>query len=69
MPGVAAAATLARRALERGMRVTPPDATAVGGLKSGGVRLCLLALARRASLERALRSLAELSRDGPRAVV
>lgn len=56
----AAAEKLARRALEQGVRVTPPDATAVGGEKSGGVRLCLMAPPQRASLERALRILAEL---------
>src|SRR5690606_5848841 len=37
------AESLARRALENGVRVTPPDATAVGSVKSGGVRLCLMA--------------------------
>lgn len=50
----------ARLALEKGVRVTPPDATAVGGEKSGGVRLCLMAPPQRASLERALHLLAEL---------
>jgi DNA-binding transcriptional MocR family regulator len=59
----AAAEKLARRALERGVRVTPPDATAVGGEKSGGIRLCLMAPPQRASLERALRILAELSQS------
>ncbi|MGB3643418.1 MAG: PLP-dependent aminotransferase family protein [Mesorhizobium sp.] len=58
-----AAESLARRALERGVRITPPDATAVGGEKSGGVRLCLMAPAQRSSLERGLRILAELSRN------
>ena len=58
---VAAAEKLARRALERGVRVTPPDATAVGGDKAGGVRLCLMAPPQRSSLERALRILAELN--------
>lgn len=59
----ASAEKLARRALERGVRVTPPDATAVGGEKSGGVRLCLMAPHHRSSLERALRILADLSHD------
>lgn len=53
----------ARLALEKGVRVTPPDATAVGGDKAGGVRLCLMAPPQRASLERALHLLADL-RDG-----
>ncbi|SLN47094.1 aminotransferase-like domain-containing protein [Oceanibacterium hippocampi] len=56
----ASAENLARRALERGVRVTPPDATAVGGDKSGGVRLCLMSPSQRASLERALRIIADL---------
>lgn len=59
----ASAEKLARRALERGVRVTPPDATAIAGEKSGGVRLCLMAPHQRASLERALRILADLSRN------
>ena len=50
----------ARLALEKGVRVTPPDATAVSGEKAGGVRLCLMAPPQRASLERALHLLAEL---------
>ncbi|WP_342640523.1 PLP-dependent aminotransferase family protein [Rhodoligotrophos ferricapiens] len=65
----AAAEKLARRALERGVRVTPPDAVAVGGDKSGGVRLCLMAPAQRSSLERALRVLADLSRNPSTEVV
>jgi DNA-binding transcriptional MocR family regulator len=59
---MASAEQLARRALERGVRVTPPDATTVSGEKSGGIRLCLIAPPQRTSLERALRILAELSR-------
>lgn len=54
---------LARRALEHGVRVTPPDATAVVNEKSGGVRLCLMAPPRRASLERALGILSDLSQN------
>ena len=65
----AAAEKLARRALERGVRVTPPDATAVGGEKSGGVRLCLMAPHQRSSLEKALRILADLSRSSALEVV
>lgn len=60
---------LARRALERGVRVTPPDATAVGGEKSGGIRLCLMAPAQRSSLERALHLLMDLIRNPSAAVV
>jgi DNA-binding transcriptional MocR family regulator len=59
----AAAEKLARRALEHGVRVTPPDSTAVGGEKSGGVRLCLMAPHQRSQLEKALRILAELGRS------
>lgn len=55
---------LARRASERGVRLTPPDATAIGGQGQGGVRLCVMAPPRRADLERALRTVAEL-RDNP----
>lgn len=56
----AAAEQFARRALERGVRVTPPDAVKIGGEKSGGVRLCLMAPQQRSSLERALRILADI---------
>lgn len=65
----ASAEQLARRALERGVRVTPPDATAVGGEKSGGVRLCLMAPHQRGSLEKALQILASLSRTSSQEVV
>jgi DNA-binding transcriptional MocR family regulator len=58
--GAGQAEKFARLALEKGVRVTPPDATAVGGDKAGGVRLCLMAPSERASLERALHLLAEL---------
>ncbi|PWE52535.1 hypothetical protein DEM27_30690 [Metarhizobium album] len=64
----AQAEKFARLALEKGVRVTPPDATAVGGEKAGGVRLCLMAPPQRASVERALHLLADL-RDGPTAQV
>ncbi|MFU0507424.1 aminotransferase-like domain-containing protein [Pseudaminobacter sp. NGMCC 1.201702] len=59
----ASAEKLARRALERGVRVTPPDATSVGGEKAGGVRLCLMAPPQRSSLERALRILTDLNQS------
>jgi len=65
----ALAENLARRALERGIRITPPDATAVGGEKAGGVRLCLMAPHRRASLERALKTLSDLTRNAAQQVV
>jgi len=66
---IASAEKLARRALERGVRVTPPDATAVGGEKAGGVRLCLMAPSQRSSLERALRILADLNQSSSVEVV
>lgn len=51
---------LARRASEHGVRLTPPDATAIGSAGSGGVRLCILAPRHRGILERALGIVAEL---------
>lgn len=65
----AAAEKFARQALERGVRITPPDATAVGGDKAGGVRLCLMAPPQRANLERALHILAELRQSSTVQVV
>jgi DNA-binding transcriptional MocR family regulator len=64
-----AAEKLARRASERGVRLTPPDATAIGGAKSGGVRLCVMAPPQRSSLERALRIVAELQATPEDAIV
>lgn len=60
---------LVRRAGERGVRLTPPEATAIGGARSGGVRLCVMAPPRRASLERALRIVAELLTTPEEAIV
>jgi len=59
MPKIAAQ-KLARQALEQGVRITPPDAVAVGGEKAGGVRLCLMAAPQRDSLTNALRVIANL---------
>lgn len=67
MPAVEAE-KLARRASERGVRLTPPDATSIGGEMSGGVRLCVMAPPRRDDLSRALRIVAELV-DNPEETV
>src|SRR5690606_11376510 len=53
----------ARRALESGVRVTPPDAFVVGGENAAGIRLCLMAPAQRASLERGLATIRDLFRS------
>lgn len=55
---------LARRASEKGVRLTPPDASFVGGECAGGVRLSIMATTNRDDLERALRVVAAL-RDEP----
>lgn len=55
---------LARRASEQGVRLTPPDASFVGGECAGGVRLSIMATTNRDDLERALRVVAAL-RDEP----
>jgi len=55
-----AAERLARRASERGVRITPPGATEVGHSNVSGVRLCIMAPPVRAELERGLTVLAEL---------
>ncbi|MFN3352595.1 MAG: PLP-dependent aminotransferase family protein [Brevundimonas sp.] len=55
----AEAERLVRRAAEAGVRLTPPDATAVDDVVAG-VRLCVMAPGRRADLVRALRVVAEL---------
>lgn len=55
---------LARRASEQGVRLTPPDASFVGGEHAGGVRLSIMATTSRDDLERALRVVAAL-RDEP----
>lgn len=51
---------LVRRASDRGIRLTPPDATSIDGDRSAGVRLCVLAPEDRNDLERALRTVADL---------
>src|SRR3546814_17501988 len=55
---------LARRASEQGVRLTPPDASFVGGECAGGVRLSIMATTNRDDLERSLRVVAAL-RDKP----
>src|SRR3546814_1565428 len=55
---------LARRASEQGVRLTPPDASFVGGECAGGVRLSIMATTNRDDLERSLRVVAAL-RDEP----
>lgn len=57
--GLAEAERLVRRAAEAGVKLTPPDATAVDE-RVAGVRLCLMAPARRSDLVRALRVVADL---------
>jgi DNA-binding transcriptional MocR family regulator len=68
MPAVEAE-KLARRATEHGVRLTPPDATSIGGEKSGGVRLCILAPTNRNDLERALRIVDHLLNEPGETVV
>jgi DNA-binding transcriptional MocR family regulator len=51
---------LARRSSEQGVRLTPPDATSIGGASSGGIRLSILAPPDRADMERAVRTVAQL---------
>lgn len=63
MPAVRAE-KLARRASEQGVRLTPPDASFVGGECAGGVRLSIMATTSRDDLERALRIVTAL-RDEP----
>lgn len=62
MPAIEAE-KFARRSAEHGVRLTPPDATSVGGEKAGGIRLCILAPEERADMERALRTVARLLAD------
>lgn len=59
---------LARRAGEQGVRLTPPDASFVGGDCAGGVRLSVMATTNRDDLERALRVVAAL-RDEPEEMI
>lgn len=68
MPAIKAE-KLARRSSEHGVRLTPPDATSIGGEKAGGIRLCILAPAHRHDLERALRTLVRLLADTDETIV
>jgi DNA-binding transcriptional MocR family regulator len=68
MPALAAE-KLARRASEHGVRLTPPDATSIGGETSAGIRLCILAPPRREDLEHALRTIVGLLEDQEETVV
>jgi DNA-binding transcriptional MocR family regulator len=68
MPAVDAE-KLARRASGQGVRLTPPDASSIGGPKSGGVRLCILAPPRREDLERALKVVSALRSEPEETVV
>lgn len=56
----ARAEKLARLAAERGVRLTPPDASFVGGEHAGGIRLSVMATMSRGDLKRALRIVASL---------
>jgi len=56
----ARAEKLARLAAEHGVRLTPPDASFVGGEYAGGIRLSVMATMNRGDLKRALRIVASL---------
>lgn len=60
---------LARRSSERGVRLTPPDATSIGGARSGGIRLSILAPPDRADMERAVRTVAQLLSEPEQVIV
>lgn len=60
---------LARLAAERGVRLTPPDASFVGGDFGGGVRLSVMAPLTRDELDRALRTVAALLNEPEEMVV
>jgi DNA-binding transcriptional MocR family regulator len=57
---VSAAEQLARRAIERGLRLTPPSAFLLDPSRVSGIRVCVLAPRQRSDLARALASLASL---------
>ncbi|WP_159014779.1 PLP-dependent aminotransferase family protein [Acidisoma sp. S159] len=57
---VVQAGKLARLSSERGVRLTPPDASFVGGESGGGIRLSVMATTNRDDLEKALRTIAAL---------
>lgn len=65
----AEAERLVRRASEQGVRLTPPDATSIGGEKSGGVRLCILVPQDRDELERVLRIVDDLLHHADETIV
>lgn len=54
---------LARRSIEKGVRLTPPSAPLLDARQVSGVRVCVLAPRSRADLTRALTSLAETLRE------
>nr|WP_298718778.1 PLP-dependent aminotransferase family protein [uncultured Steroidobacter sp.] len=60
---------LARMASERGVRLTPPDASFVGGEWGGGVRLSIMATTNRDDLDRALRAIAALLEEPEEMIV
>lgn len=62
MPAIKAE-RLARRSAEHGIRLTPPDATSINGVQSGGIRLCIMAPVFREDMVRAIRIVAELLDD------
>ncbi len=59
MPAIDAG-KLARLASDHGVRLTPPDASFVGGEGGGGIRLSIMATTSRDDLEKALRTVAML---------
>lgn len=65
----ARAEKLARLAAERGVRLTPPDASFVGGEFGGGVRLSIMAPLTRDELDRALRTIAALLNEPEEMIV
>jgi DNA-binding transcriptional MocR family regulator len=65
----ARAEKLARLAAERGVRLTPPDASFVGGEFGGGVRLSIMAPLTRDELNGALRTIATLLNEPEEMIV
>jgi DNA-binding transcriptional MocR family regulator len=57
---LSAAEQLARRAIERGVRLTPPTAPLLDPTSVSGVRLCTLAPRQRSALAAALSQLADI---------
>lgn len=60
---------LVRRSLEQGVRITPPEATALKGRRASGVRLCILAPEHRDDLLRGLTIIAKLLNDTSAATI